>query len=66
MNSQPSTYDRVSGTHRRRDAYLELRRRGLAGAFPLAVRVGRPRIVAWARQRDYLPEAARPEFDRGF
>jgi hypothetical protein len=40
------------------DAYLEPWGGGLAGTFA--------HTFAWARQRDYLPEAARPEFDRGF
>jgi hypothetical protein len=52
---------------RLRDAYLEPWGRGLAGAFALALRVGAfAHTLAWARQRDYLPQAARPEFDRGF
>jgi Phosphotransferase enzyme family len=52
---------------RLRDAYLEPWGRGLAGAFALAIRVGRfVHTFAWARQRDHLPEEARPEFDRWF
>jgi hypothetical protein len=52
---------------RLRDAYLEPWGRGLAGAFALAIRVGTfAHTFAWARQRDALPEAARPDFDRGF
>jgi hypothetical protein len=52
---------------RLRDAYLEPWGRGLAGTFALAIRVGAfAHAFAWARQRDYLPEAARAEFDRGF
>jgi aminoglycoside phosphotransferase (APT) family kinase protein len=52
---------------RLRDAYLEPWGRGLAGAFARAIRVGTfAHTFAWARQRDALPEQARPEFDRGF
>jgi hypothetical protein len=52
---------------RLRDAYLEPWGRGLAGTFALALRVGAfAHTFAWTRQRDYLPEAARPEFDRWF
>jgi Phosphotransferase enzyme family len=53
---------------RLRDAYLEpWGGGGLAGAFALAIRVGDfAHTIAWARQRDYLPQAARPEFDKGF
>ena len=52
---------------RLRDAYLEPWGRGLAGAFALAIRVGTfAHTFAWARQRDALPEEARPEFDRRF
>ena len=52
---------------RLRDAYLEPWGGGLADAFALAIRVGTlAHTFAWARQRDYLPEAARPEFDRSF
>jgi hypothetical protein len=52
---------------RLRDAYLEPWGRGLAGAFALAIRVGAfAHTFAWARQRDFLPAAARPEFDRWF
>jgi hypothetical protein len=52
---------------RLRDAYLEPWGRGLAGAFALAVRVGTfAHTCAWARQRDHLPEKARPEFDSSF
>jgi hypothetical protein len=52
---------------RLRDAYLEPWGRGLAGTFALAIRVGVfAHAFAWARQRDYLPEAARPEFDREY
>ena len=39
----------------------------LAGVFALAMRVGAfTHAVAWARQRDYLPEAARPDYNRWF
>ena len=50
------------------DAYLEpWGGRGLAGVFALAMRVGAfAHAVAWARQRDHLPEAARPEYNRWF
>ena len=35
--------------------------------FALAMRTGAfARAFAWRRQRDYLPEEARPEFDKGF
>jgi len=44
---------------RLRDAYLEPWGGGLAGVFALAIRVGTlAHTFAWARQRDYLPEAA--------
>ena len=52
---------------RLRDAYLEPWGRGLTGAFALAIRVGTfAHTIAWARQRDALPEEARAGFDRGF
>ena len=53
---------------RLRDAYLEpWGGRGLAGVFALALRVGTfAHNLAWVRQRDHLPRAARPEFDRAF
>jgi hypothetical protein len=52
---------------RLRDAYLEPWGGGLAGGFALALRVGAfAHNFAWVRQRDHLPEAARPEFDREF
>jgi hypothetical protein len=52
---------------RLRDAYLEPWGRGLAAAFALAIRVGTfAHTFAWTRQRDALPERARPEFDRFF
>ena len=52
---------------RLRDAYLEPWGHGLEGAFALAIRVGAfAHVLAWARQRDHLPEEARPEFDRAF
>jgi hypothetical protein len=52
---------------RLRDTYLEPWGGGLAGAFALAVRVGAfAHTIAWARQRDHLPQAARPEFDKAF
>jgi hypothetical protein len=52
---------------RLRDAYLEPWGRGAATAFRLAIRVGSfAHTFAWVRQRDHLPEDARPEFDRWF
>lgn len=52
---------------RLRDAYLEPWGRAPARAFQLATRVGTfAHAVAWARQRDALPQEARAEFDRGF
>jgi aminoglycoside phosphotransferase (APT) family kinase protein len=52
---------------RLRDAYLEPWGNGFAGAFALAIRVGAfAHTIAWARQRDHLPEEARPEFDGAF
>ena len=52
---------------RLRDVYLEPWGRGLAGVFALAFRVGTfAHTFAWMRQRDHLPEEARPEFDRRF
>jgi hypothetical protein len=52
---------------RLRDAYLEPWSGELTGAFALAVRVGAfAHTIAWARQRDHLPQAARPEFDKAF
>ena len=52
---------------RLRDAYLEPWGGGLAGVFALALRVGAfAHTFAWTRQRDHLPEPARPEFDREF
>jgi hypothetical protein len=52
---------------RLRDAYLEPWGPGFAGAFTLAVRAGAfAHTFAWARQRDALPEAARPDFDTWF
>jgi aminoglycoside phosphotransferase (APT) family kinase protein len=52
---------------RLRDAYLEPWGDGLAGAFALAIRVEMfAHVIAWARQRDHLPEEARPDFDRWY
>jgi hypothetical protein len=52
---------------RLRDAYLEPWGGGLAGVFALALRVGTfAHCFAWTRQRDHLPQAARPEFDEAF
>ena len=50
-----------------RDAYLEPWGSGLADTFALAMRVGAfAHAFAWTRQRDHLPEEARPDFDRWF
>jgi hypothetical protein len=52
---------------RLRDAYLDPWGRGLEGAFALAIRVGTfAHVFASMRQRDHLPEEARPAFDRWF
>lgn len=53
---------------RLREAYLEpWGGRRLTDAFALAIRVGAfAHTFAWARQRDHLPDAARPQFDGGF
>jgi phosphotransferase family enzyme len=52
---------------RLRDAYLEPWGGGLADVFALAIRVGAfAHTFAWARQRDHLPQEARPEFDKRF
>lgn len=52
---------------RLRDAYLEPWGVGLTGTFELAMRVGGfAHAIAWARQRDHLPDGARPDFDRWF
>ena len=49
---------------RLRDAYLEPWGGALAETFALAIRVGTfAHTFAWARQRDHLPEEARPDFD---
>jgi hypothetical protein len=49
---------------RLRDAYLEPWGNGLVGTFDLALRVGAfALVIAWARQRDHMPEEARAEFD---
>jgi hypothetical protein len=50
-----------------RDAYLEPWGTGLVPTFDLALVVGGfAHAIAWARQRDHLPELERPEFDRWF
>jgi len=50
---------------RLRDAYLEPWGNGLADTFALAIRVGAfAHTIAWARQRDAMPEEARVEFDK--
>lgn len=52
---------------RLRDAYLEPWGRDLTDAFELATRIGTfAHTLAWARQRDALPEAARRRFDKPF
>jgi Phosphotransferase enzyme family len=52
---------------RLRDAYLEPWGASLTDAFALAIRIGRfAHTFGWIRQRDALPEEARPEFDKGF
>ncbi len=53
---------------RPRDAYLEPWGSDLADTFALAIRVGSfAHAFAWgARQRDHLPEEARPAFDEWF
>jgi hypothetical protein len=52
---------------RLRDAYLEPWGHGHTDAFALAIRTGAfARAFAYTRQRDALPEAARPEFDKEF
>jgi hypothetical protein len=50
-----------------RRAFLEPWGRRVVGAFALAIRVGTfAHTIAWARQREYLSEEARAEFDNGF
>jgi hypothetical protein len=52
---------------RLRDAYLEPWGSGLEETFEIAISVGRfAHAIAWTRQRDALPPAARPDFDRAF
>ncbi len=52
---------------RLRDAYLEPWGSGLADAFALAIRTGTFALAfAWTRQRNALPDQARPEFDQEF
>ena len=52
---------------RLRDAYLEPWGAGLSETFELALRVaGFAHGVAWARQRDFLSEEDRRDFDLGF
>ena len=52
---------------RLRDAYLEPWGPGLVDGFDLATRVGAfAHVIAWARQRDHLPEEARRKFDEPF
>jgi hypothetical protein len=47
-----------------RDAYLEPWGPGLNETCALAIRVGTfAHSIAWARQRDHLPEQKRPDFD---
>jgi hypothetical protein len=52
---------------RLRDAYLEPWGSGQVERFDLAIRVGAfVHAIAWVRQRDHLPEEARPAFDEVF
>jgi hypothetical protein len=52
---------------RLRDAYLEPWGSGLTETFELSIRVGAfAHACAWLRQRDALPEDARPDFDTWF
>jgi phosphotransferase family enzyme len=52
---------------RLRDAYLEPWGSGLEETFEIAMRIGCfAHAIAWTRQRDALPPAARPDFDRAF
>lgn len=52
---------------RLRDAYLEPWGHGLEDMFALAMRVAAfAHALAWTRQRDQLPDEARPDFDRWF
>jgi hypothetical protein len=52
---------------RLREAYLEPWGSGFGETFALAVWVGAFAYpIAWSRQRDCLPEDARPEFDKHF
>jgi hypothetical protein len=52
---------------RLRDAYLEPWGNEAASAFDLAIRLGAvAHACAWQRQREFLPDEARPEFDRWF
>jgi hypothetical protein len=52
---------------RLRDAYLEPWGEPAGRAFDLAIDVGKfAHACAWARQRDHLPEEARPDFDVWF
>ena len=50
-----------------RDAYVEPWGAGRGEELELALRVGGlAHAVAWSRQRDFLPAAARPAFDTAF
>jgi hypothetical protein len=52
---------------RLRDAYLEPWGDDLVDTFALAIRVGSfAHTFAWTRQRDHLPEAERPDFDKWY
>jgi hypothetical protein len=52
---------------RLRDAYLEPWGKGFTDAFALALRLGMfAHAIAWKRQRDHLPDDARPAFDEWF
>jgi hypothetical protein len=52
---------------RLRDAYLEPWGHGLTDAFALASVTGAfAHTFAWRRQREYVPQVVRPDFDTGF
>jgi hypothetical protein len=52
---------------RLRDAYLEPWGKGFEDTFTLAMRVGAfAHVIAWVRQRDYLPDGERHQFDQTF
>jgi hypothetical protein len=52
---------------RLRDAYLEPWGNHLTDVFAHALRIGTfAHAIAWARQRDFLPQTERPSFDSPF